>query len=179
MPKRISIVGSPGSGKTTLARALAAQLGGQHIELDSLFHLPGWQSRDRDAFRDLVRQQTDTPCWVADGNYGSVVQDIVWTCADTVVWLDLPRRTVLPALLGRTLWRGALSVELYNGNRERLLSLFDPRPEENIFLWGVTNFQKYRRHYADAMAEPQWGHIRFLRFTSRQEVDRWRQSLRA
>ena len=40
---RVSIVGNAGSGKSTLAQALAACLDVPHIELDALFHQPGWQ----------------------------------------------------------------------------------------------------------------------------------------
>ena len=37
--------------------------------------------------------------WVIDGNYTSQVKDLVWARADTVVWLDLPRRTVMRRII--------------------------------------------------------------------------------
>ena len=40
--RRIAIVGNCGTGKSTLARQLAAKLELTHIELDALFHQPGW-----------------------------------------------------------------------------------------------------------------------------------------
>jgi adenylate kinase family enzyme len=39
---RVSILGTSGSGKTTLARRLAAALDLPHLELDAVFHQPGW-----------------------------------------------------------------------------------------------------------------------------------------
>ncbi|WP_188193780.1 hypothetical protein [Nonomuraea sp. SYSU D8015] len=32
--------------------------------------------------------------WVVDGDY-SLVSDLVWSRADTVVWIDLPRHIVM------------------------------------------------------------------------------------
>ena len=167
---RISIVGSPGAGKSTLARALSEGRGRDWIELDRLYHMPGWTPRDREELRADVAQRLQAPRWVVDGNYRSSVQDLVWAEAETVVWLDLPRRVVLPALLGRSLWRGALRQELWNGNRERLLNLAHPDPEENIFLWGVTRFARYRERYLEAMMDPRWAHLQFIRLRSRAEV---------
>lgn len=43
--QRISVVGNSGSGKTTVARAIAEALGVPHLELDSVFHQPDWQPR--------------------------------------------------------------------------------------------------------------------------------------
>lgn len=40
--QRISIVGNSGSGKSTLARALGARLHCPVMELDAVFHQPGW-----------------------------------------------------------------------------------------------------------------------------------------
>jgi len=40
--RRVVVVGTSGSGKTTIARRLAALLGVRHIELDSLHWERGW-----------------------------------------------------------------------------------------------------------------------------------------
>ena len=41
--QRISVVGNTGSGKTTVAAAVAAQLGLPLLEFDGVFHQPDWQ----------------------------------------------------------------------------------------------------------------------------------------
>src|ERR1700745_962235 len=92
--RRVSVVGNSGSGKSTLARELAASLGVPHLELDSVFHQPGWEPLPRDKFQRFVTERTSEDGWVIDGNY-SAVRPIVWARADTVVWLDLPRRIVI------------------------------------------------------------------------------------
>jgi AAA domain len=40
MPPKIAVVGTSGSGKTTVARELARRLGVPHVELDALYHGP-------------------------------------------------------------------------------------------------------------------------------------------
>ena len=42
---RVVVAGISGVGKTTLARRLAAARGLRHVEVDALFHGPGWQRR--------------------------------------------------------------------------------------------------------------------------------------
>jgi len=49
--RRISIVGSSGSGKTTVGRALAVRLALPYVELDEIFHQPGWVDLPLDEFR--------------------------------------------------------------------------------------------------------------------------------
>src|SRR5262245_45561170 len=48
---RISVVGNSGSGKTTIASAIAATLGVPHLELDAVSHQTDWQPSDTDEFR--------------------------------------------------------------------------------------------------------------------------------
>lgn len=163
--RRISVVGNSGSGKTTLARRLAAVLEVPHLELDSVFHQPGWQPLDTEEFRDRVAAFISGESWVVDGNY-SKVRDIVWARADTVVWLDLPRHRVMRQLAARTLRRMATRAELWNGNREPWLNLFRLDPEQSILAWAWTRHGVYRERYLAAQADPANAHLRFIRLTT-------------
>lgn len=87
---RISVVGNSGSGKTTMARTLAAHLGLPHLELDAVAQQANWTMLDHSEFRRRVGQFITAPRWVIDGNYTKAgVLDLVWSSADTVLWLDL------------------------------------------------------------------------------------------
>lgn len=160
--QRISVVGNSGSGKTTLARQLGAALAVPHLELDSVFHQPGWQPLDRDSFRQRVEAFTTGRAWVVDGNYGAV-RDIVWARADTVIWLDPPRRRVMRRLIVRTLRRTVTRAELWNGNREPWTNLFRLNPQESIIVWAWTKDRVYRERYLAARADPAFGHLAFIR----------------
>ena len=156
------MVGNSGSGKTTIARGIAAALGAPHLELDAVFHQPGWQPLETSEFRRVVSDFTAGPSWVVDGNY-SKVRDIVWGRADTVVWLDPPRHRVMRQLLARTLRRMATRAELWNGNREPWSNLFRLDPEQSILAWAWTNHRRYRARYLAAQAEPANDHLTFVR----------------
>src|SRR3974390_3266895 len=104
--RRVSVVGNSGSGKTLFAGRLAQALGVPHIELDAIHHLPEWEPIDPDVFVSEVETLTAAEGWVIDGNYRTVVDDgPVWRRADTVVWIDLPRRVVMHQVIVRTLRR--------------------------------------------------------------------------
>jgi adenylate kinase family enzyme len=168
--QRISVVGNSGSGKTTLARRLAAALGVPHLELDSVFHQPGWQPLETGEFRRLVSEFTAGRGWVVDGNY-SRVRDIIWGRADTVVWLDLPRRRVMRQVTGRTLRRVITREELWNGNREPWTNLFRLDPEQSILAWAWTSHQRYRDRYLAALADPGNAHLEFVRASTPREAE--------
>jgi len=167
--QRISVVGNSGSGKTTLARSLAGALGIPHLELDSVFHQPGWQPLDREEFRRRVTKLAAAPGWVIDGNYGAV-RDIVWSRADTVIWIDLPRRRVMRQVAGRTLRRMVTRAELWNGNRKPWRSLVRLKPEESIIMWAWTHHHAYRQRYLTARQDPANGHLAFIRLRTPAEI---------
>jgi adenylate kinase family enzyme len=117
---RVLVVGSGGAGKTTVARALAAQTGLPLIHLDAHFWRPDWEVTPPEAWRATVRDLVARPQWVMDGNYSSTL-DLRVPLADTIVFLDLPRRVTLPSVLARQLrWYGRVRPEMARGCRERV-----------------------------------------------------------
>jgi adenylate kinase family enzyme len=170
--QRVSVVGNSGSGKSTLARELAAIVGAPHLELDSVFHQPGWVPLPADEFRHAVAAAAAEDRWVIDGNY-SAVRPVIWDRADTVVWFDLPKRTVMRQIIWRTLRRVATREKLWNGNRESLGNVLTWAPEQSIISWAWHHHAKYHDSYAAAAADPAYAHLTFIRLTSRRDINRF------
>jgi adenylate kinase family enzyme len=170
--RRISVVGTSGSGKSTVGRQLAQTLGVPYLELDSIYHQPGWEPLGPEEFSRRVTGAAAGDGWVIDGNY-SAVRPLVWDRADTVVWLDLPRRTVMRQIVWRTLRRVAFRAELWNGNRERWHNLLTWEQEESVISWAWHHHPVYRERYAAAAADPAFSHVRFVRLRRRAEVRRF------
>jgi len=170
--RRISVVGNPGAGKSTVARELARNLGVPFVELDGIFHQRGWAPLAADEFRRRVAEVIAGDAWVIDGNY-SDVRPLVWARADTVIWIDLPRIIVMRRLIWRTLRRAAFRVELWNGNRERWANFFTWDPKRSVISWAWHQHAVYRQRYGSAMHDPACAHLRFVRLRSRPAVRRF------
>jgi adenylate kinase family enzyme len=166
---RVSIIGPPGSGKSQLGRALASDLGVAHLELDSIYHQPGWVPLPDDQFLERVKALAAADSWVIDGNYRSV-QTLIWSRADAVVWLDLPRRITMTRLTRRTLIRGLTRRELWNGNQESLTNLLR-RGDRNILVWAWSHHRIYHERYLGAAVDPALCSVRFLRIRTAAEAD--------
>lgn len=167
---RVSLVGVPGSGKTTVGRQLAESLDVPFVELDAIFHQPGWGELPRDDFRERVSEALTAERWVVDGNY-SAVQDLVWQRADTVVWLDLSRSLVMRRIILRTIRRAVTRERLWNGNREPLTNFYRLDPEKNVIRWAWVKYHEYVERYGAAMHDTAYAHLSFVRLRSRHEVD--------
>jgi adenylate kinase family enzyme len=137
-PDRVVVAGTSASGKTTLAARIAEILAVPHVEIDALFHGPGWVPRP--SFVEDVHRFAAEPAWVTEWQYSSVRPHLAER-ADLVVWLDLPRATVMRQVLRRTLHRRLRRQELWNGNVEPPLwaILTDP---EHIVRWAWTTHHK-------------------------------------
>ena len=170
--RRVSVVGTSGSGKSTFASALARLLGADFLELDSLQHQAGWTPLPTPELRARVASAAEGERWVIDGNY-SRVQDIVWPRADTLVWLDLPRRTVMRRVTWRSFRRAAGRTELWNGNRESWRNFLTLDKEESVIAWAWQTYASNRARYEAAMADPLNAHLRFVRLRSAESVRRF------
>ncbi len=166
--KRVVVIGTSCSGKTTFASQLAGKLAIAHTELDVLHWLPDWQMRPLDDFRSLVKEVVEQDRWVIDGNYGKV-RDIVWPRATHLVWLNYPFWTVFSRALSRTLSRVVTREELFAGNRESLCrALFDT---ESIVWWVLRTYRRRRREYPQLFQLPQNKHLEIIELMHQIEAD--------
>lgn len=172
--ERIVVIGSTGSGKTTVANQLASALNLPRLELDSFNHQPGWTELPHDQFQDAVTAFAADDRWVVDGNYTSHgMKDVLWPLADTFVWLDIPRRVAMRRVVLRTIRRVTTREELWNGNREPLTNLYSRDPEKSIVVWAWTRYDHVRDEYERCIRDGTWSRADLHRLKSQKEVDRF------
>ena len=118
--KRVLVLGSSGSGKSTFARRLGEKLGLEVIHLDSHFWLPNWTNEADEEWDLKLKELLERDSWVMDGNYpSSLPQRLEY--ADTVVFLDYGRIKCLWRCVGRYLkHRGRNRPELAPGCYEKI-----------------------------------------------------------
>lgn len=173
--RRIVVIGSTGSGKTTLAATLATRLGCPHIELDALHWGADWTEAPTDLFRDRVRHAVRGDTWVVDGNY-SQARDLVWSRADTIVWLDYSLALILLRLTRRTWARLVKHTELWAGNRERWSSVFS---RDSLLVWAVTTYRRRRHEYAALLlSQPRLKNVTVVHLRSPRATARWLATVR-
>ncbi|WP_040495724.1 hypothetical protein [Ilumatobacter nonamiensis] len=180
--RRVSIVGSSGAGKSTLATQLADRIDVPVVELDELMHGPNWTPTPTPEFRaKLTTALADADAshdgWVVPGNYRTVA-DIAQGRADTIVWLDLPRRVSMMRLVKRSVARSITREELWGGNRESVRNLLSRDPGRNVVLYAWNHHPLYHELYSGYAEGDFWSHATVVRLRSQAEVDAFVESAR-
>lgn len=100
MGKRILIIGCPGAGKSTFARALQEKTGLPLYYLDMIFHLSDRTTVSAEEFDEKLHAILKQDKWIIDGNYLRTLPERLHF-ADTVFFLDYPLEVCLAGVSGR------------------------------------------------------------------------------
>ena len=100
--KKIAIIGSGGSGKSTFSILLGKELGLPVHHLDKLYWKPDWVKTPNDKWSEIQKVLCENDSWIIDGNYKSTL-DIRLDACDTVIFLDVNRFKCIFRAIKRTL----------------------------------------------------------------------------
>lgn len=87
--KKVIVIGCPGSGKSTLSRALREKTGLPLCYLDMLYWNADKTTVEKDVFLERLSAVLAGDAWIIDGNYASTMELRLAAC-DTVIFLDYP-----------------------------------------------------------------------------------------
>ena len=166
--KRVVVIGTRCSGKTTFACQLARLMQAKHIELDTLIFLPNWKLRPREDFKRLVSEALAADQWVLDGN-SKETRDIVWSRATTLIWLKFPWHVVLCRALRRFKKRVIDKQMFHSGNYGTFC--------HGVQKFGCTLFWvktfRLKKRYARLLKEYQKQQLQTFVFSTPQVADRF------
>jgi adenylate kinase family enzyme len=168
---RILVYGVTGSGKTTIARQIAARTGLPWHEVDNLTWEPGWVVVPVEEQRRRIAAICAGERWILDTAYGAWLE-VPLARVELIVALDYPRWRSLARLIRRTLLRNLDHKPICNGNAESLRQTFS---RNSIILWHFQSFAR-KRDRIRAWAGDESGHA-VVRLTSPAATRRWLDSL--
>jgi len=174
--KKMVVIGTTSSGKSTLAEQLADKLGLNFIELDALNWGPNWTAAGDETLRSRADEATRAPGWVVAGNY-RITRPITWSRAEAIIWLDYSLWVIFWRLFRRTWKRIAFKEELWNGNREHLLTQLKLWSDESLFHWLFKTYWRRKREYPQLFAQPEYSHLKIIHFKTPHETEKWVESL--
>lgn len=160
--KRINVIGTTGSGKSTFAHALAAELNYPLVQMDQLYWKANWRGSPDDEFYIKLQRAISGDIWVLDGNYSRTCS-IKWSRVDTIVWIDYSFFRTLWQLSSRTIRRSLQGQELWpdTGNKETFTKSF--LSKDSILIWFFRTYGKNRRMYDRLFRTDAHNGIQFVR----------------
>ena len=106
---KISIIGGPGTGKSTLANNIGRELNLPIYHIDAIHHLENWKVRDSEERDKIILEMINREKWVIDGTYKSTLEARVKK-SDMIIFLNYSTAARV---------RGVLSRYLKNKGKEK------------------------------------------------------------
>ena len=166
--KKIVIIGTCGSGKTTLGRQLAKRLNIPVTDLDDLYWLPHWKFRPEEECSALIEKTVSQEEWIICGNQ-SKYRALIWPKADTIIWLDFPLHILFWRLLSRGIRQMISGEMICNGNQQTLYRLLW------ILHWLFRRYWRNKKRYGTlSQTTP---HVHWIHLTNGSAIQSFIKSL--
>ncbi|MEG0691798.1 MAG: DNA topology modulation protein [Oscillospiraceae bacterium] len=118
--KRIMVIGSSGSGKSTFSRQLSDRLKLPVIHLDKEYWRQNWVETPKEEWQSKQLEFVERDTWIIDGNYGGTM-DIRIKRADTIIFLDINKWVCLYSAVKRWLTHiGKVRPDMGEGCKEKI-----------------------------------------------------------
>lgn len=98
--KRILVIGSPGSGKSTFSRTLSDMTQIPLIHLDNLYWQADKTTVPKELFLQRLQEVLRRDTWIIDGNYGSTMELRIRR-SEEIIFLDIPPAVCLEGIYAR------------------------------------------------------------------------------
>ena len=98
--KKVIVIGCPGSGKSTVSRALHNKTGIPLYHLDMMYWNADKTTVEKSVFLERLTAVLEKNKWIIDGNYASTMELRMAAC-DTVIFLDYPLYVCLDGIKER------------------------------------------------------------------------------
>ena len=134
---RISIIGGPGTGKTTLSNELSKIYNIPAIHIDGIHHLENWQIRDKNERDKMILDIVEQEKWIIDGTYKDTLKKRLEK-SDLIIWLDYSTCMLLKGVINRWIKGRGKEREEIPGCKERL---------NFKFLIYVSKYNKEKRKF--------------------------------
>ena len=161
--QRVMIIGQPGAGKSTLARAIGARTALPVIHIDTIHWQPGWVERSAEEKTRLCREVERQDRWIFEGGHSATWSSRI-ARADHLIWIDRSLPLRLWRILSRTLTMlGRTRPDLPENCPEQATRL----PEFLSFVWRT---RKSARHKMEQLAASAPATCRVIRLRSNRQT---------
>lgn len=167
---RFVILGSSGTGKTTLNRHLSEKFNIPSLPLDSVYWKKDWDHISKEQYHIYMKEfLKKNKSWVIDGNYTNNRHfEYRLALADYVIILDFGTQASLQGIFQRA---GEYKHQVRSDMAEGCIEGID-----QIFLKYVKDFHKVKGKYLKAIAK-KYANKQVLIFKNRKELYDWYNSL--
>lgn len=163
---KISILGGPGTGKSTLADNLGKNLKLPIYHLDGIHHLANWEKRDEKERDKIIFEIIEKPKWVIDGTYKSTIETRIKK-TEMIIFLDYSTIAKLKGIMLRYIKNRGKEKPEIPGCKEKMEAEF----VKYTLQWN----KKTRKIVMKVLEENK--NKKIIIFKSRKKLNKWYEKL--